>query len=66
MMMSLGTEGENEDEIENYKYFCMRFWMRMRKDKSIKLDGEVPVKDLIDFIKNSKNLLPKVKNDEFA
>jgi hypothetical protein len=44
----------------------MRFWMRMRKDKSIKLDGEVPVKDLIDFIKNSKNLLPKVKNDEFA
>jgi len=35
-MMSLGSDLEKEDEVENYKYFCLRFWMRMRKDKSIK------------------------------
>lgn len=44
----------------------MRFWMRMRKDKSITREGEVPVDDLIDFLLRSKNLLPKVKPDDFV
>jgi dGTP triphosphohydrolase len=66
LMMSLGNNLEQENEAENYKYFCMRFWMRMRKDKSIKMDGEVPVKDLVDFLMTSKNLLPRIRNEEFA
>lgn len=66
LMMELGTQEACEAEAENYRYFCMRFWMRMRKDKSITRDGEVPVDDLIDFLMRSKSLLPKVKPDEFA
>ena len=42
MMVALEGRKTDEEELENYKYFAKRFWLRMRKDKGIKEDGAVP------------------------
>ena len=68
LMMNLGGNGGPEDEErekQSYLYFAKRFWLRMRKDKDIPHDGEVPAEDLVAFLMRSKHLLPRMKPKDF-
>ena len=42
-------------------YFAKRYWLRMRKDKSIPHDGEVPASDLVEFLLRSHRSMGNLK-----
>lgn len=64
LMMSLGSEADKEREKENYRYFCRRFFLRMRKDKLKPITEPVPTEDLVDFLKNSKGFFQRLSDSD--